>query len=85
MQDIRGSPIFLRKIFTYIIEGKGASQMELNLTKAKKEEIRKAVKELMEKENVTYDDWLFEHELTYLLGNVTQLTKPKKQTGEWNR
>lgn len=48
-----------------------------NLTKNKKDEIRKIVKELMASDNQSYDDWLFENELNYLLNNLNNLEKKK--------
>ncbi|MBP2098801.1 hypothetical protein [Enterococcus rivorum] len=50
-----------------------------NMTKAKKDEVRKKVKEMMEKEGIVYEDWLLSLELDYLLNNLNVLSQ--KQGG----
>lgn len=50
-----------------------------NLTKAKKDDIRKKVKELMVSEGKNYEEWQFENDLNYLLNNIDSLEK--KRTG----
>lgn len=48
-----------------------------NLTKAKKDDIRKKVRELMVSEGKSYDDWQFENDLNYLLNNIDNLEKKR--------
>lgn len=51
-----------------------------NLTKAKKDEVRKKVKELMSAEGKDYEEYLFENDLNYFLNNIQHLEN-KKQGG----
>ncbi|MBO0474881.1 hypothetical protein JZO86_14355 [Enterococcus ureasiticus] len=51
-----------------------------NLTKARKDEVRKKVKELMTSEGKDYEEVQFENDLNYLLNNINKLEN-KKQGG----
>lgn len=53
-----------------------------NLTKTKKDDIRKKVKELMISEGKNYEEWQFENDLNYLLNNIDNLEK--KRSGGHN-
>lgn len=48
-----------------------------NLTKSKKDDIRKKVRELMVSEGKSYEDWQFENDLNYLLNNIDSLEKKR--------
>lgn len=49
----------------------------INLTKAKKDEIKKKVREIMEIEGKNYDDWQSQNDLNYLLDNLDKLGKKR--------
>lgn len=48
-----------------------------NLTKARKDEVRKKVKELMASEGKDYEEVQFENDLSYLLNNINKLENKK--------
>jgi len=44
-----------------------------NLSKAKKDEIRKIVKTMMKSEGINYEDWLSDQEFQFLLSKTSYL------------
>ncbi|MCO5478407.1 hypothetical protein NG891_16880 [Enterococcus gallinarum] len=55
------------------------------LTKSKREEIRKTVKRLLQKEGISYEEWLSEQEFQYFLSKmdtINFLLMEKEQGGQ---
>jgi len=46
-----------------------------NLSKAKKDEIRKIVKTMMKSEGINYEDWLSDQEFQFLLSKTSYLNQ----------
>ncbi len=52
----------------------------MELSKAKKQEIEKKAKEVMESNGVDYEEWRFQIHFDYLLNNLGDLKVPVKST-----
>lgn len=52
----------------------------MEFSKAKKQEIEKKAKEVMESNGVDYEEWRFQIHFDYLLNNLADLKVPVKPT-----